>query len=34
MMKPVIIDQPEDSLDNRSIYLELTKYLKSKKKDR
>lgn len=32
--KPVIIDQPEDSLDNRSIYLELTKYLKSKKKDR
>lgn len=32
--KPVIIDQPEDSLDNRSIYVELTKYLKSKKKDR
>ncbi|MHA6973637.1 TrlF family AAA-like ATPase [Levilactobacillus brevis] len=32
--KPVIIDQPEDSLDNRSIYLELTKYLKSKKRER
>lgn len=32
--KPVIIDQPEDSLDNRSIYQELTKYLKEKKKDR
>ncbi|MDT2785229.1 AAA family ATPase, partial [Enterococcus asini] len=32
--KPVIIDQPEDSLDNRAIYVELTKYLKSKKRDR
>ncbi|MBC9810245.1 TrlF family AAA-like ATPase [Carnobacterium maltaromaticum] len=32
--KPVIIDQPEDSLDNRAIYIELTKYLKIKKKDR
>lgn len=32
--KPVIIDQPEDSLDNRAIYNELTRYLKSKKKDR
>lgn len=32
--KPVIIDQPEDSLDNRAIYIELTKYLKAKKKDR
>lgn len=32
--KPVIIDQPEDSLDNRSIYRELTKYLKTKKKER
>lgn len=32
--KPVIIDQPEDSLDNRSIYKELTMYLKTKKKDR
>lgn len=32
--KPVIIDQPEDSLDNRAIYQELTKYLKHKKKER
>lgn len=32
--KPVIIDQPEDSLDNRSIYQELTRYLKTKKKER
>ncbi|WP_298971394.1 hypothetical protein [uncultured Psychrobacter sp.] len=29
---PIIIDQPEDSLDNRSIYTELTTYLKEKKK--
>lgn len=32
--KPVIIDQPEDSLDNRSIYVELTKYLKKTKRER
>lgn len=32
--KPVIIDQPEDSLDNRSIYVELTKYLKRTKRER
>lgn len=32
--KPVIIDQPEDSLDNRAIYKELTSYLKQKKKER
>ena len=32
--KPVIIDQPEDSLDNRAIYQDLTKYLTRKKKDR
>lgn len=32
--KPVNIDQPEDSLDNRAIYVELTKYLKAKKRDR
>lgn len=32
--KPVLIDQPEDSLDNRAIYHELTKYLKEKKKER
>lgn len=31
---PIIIDQPEDSLDNRSIYKELTTYLKEKKKQR
>lgn len=29
--KPVIIDQPEDSLDNKAIYKQLTRYLKSKK---
>lgn len=32
--KPVIIDQPEDSLDNRSIYMDLSMYLKRKKKER
>jgi predicted ATPase len=31
---PILIDQPEDSLDNRAIYNELVKYLKTKKKDR
>ena len=31
---PVLIDQPEDSLDNRSIYNELSKYLIQKKKER
>ncbi len=31
---PILIDQPEDSLDNRAIYNELVTYLKSKKKDR
>lgn len=31
---PVLIDQPEDSLDNRAIYNELVKYLKQKKKER
>ncbi len=31
---PILIDQPEDSLDNRSIYKELTSYLKEKKKQR
>jgi predicted ATP-dependent endonuclease of OLD family len=31
---PILIDQPEDSLDNRAIYNELVKYLKDKKKDR
>lgn len=32
--KPVIIDQPEDSLDNRAIYNDLTDYLKRKKRER
>lgn len=32
--KPVIIDQPEDSLDNRAIYKDLTEYLIRKKKER
>ena len=31
---PVLIDQPEDSLDNRAIYSELTKYIKKTKKNR
>ncbi|MGM0294014.1 hypothetical protein IGJ19_002349 [Enterococcus sp. DIV1368b] len=31
---PVLIDQPEDSLDNRAIYNELTKYIKETKKKR
>lgn len=31
---PILIDQPEDDLDNRSIYLELVHFLRSKKIDR
>jgi predicted ATPase len=31
---PILIDQPEDDLDNRSIYKELVEYLKKKKKER
>ncbi len=31
---PILIDQPEDSLDNRAIYNELVAYLKQKKKYR
>lgn len=31
---PILIDQPEDDLDNRSIYTELVQYIKNKKKDR
>ena len=31
---PILIDQPEDDLDNRAIYNELATYLKKKKKDR
>lgn len=32
--KPVLIDQPEDSLDNRAIYRELRRYLLETKKKR
>lgn len=31
---PILIDQPEDDLDNRSIYTDLVKYLKTKKYER
>lgn len=31
---PILIDQPEDDLDNRAIYSELVTYIKSKKIDR
>jgi predicted ATPase len=31
---PILIDQPEDSLDNRAIYNELVQYIKQKKKER
>lgn len=31
---PILIDQPEDSLDNRAIYNELVVYLREKKKER
>jgi predicted ATPase len=31
---PILIDQPEDSLDNRAIYNELVQYLRAKKKQR
>ncbi len=31
---PILIDQPEDSLDNRAIYNELVEYLKEKKRER
>lgn len=31
---PILIDQPEDSLDNRAIYQELVEYIKAKKKER
>lgn len=31
---PILIDQPEDDLDNRAIFTELVKYLKEKKADR
>lgn len=31
---PILIDQPEDDLDNRSIYNELVKFIKNKKSER
>jgi len=31
---PILIDQPEDDLDNRAIYNDLVQYLRSKKRDR
>lgn len=31
---PILIDQPEDDLDNRSIYHDLVEYIKKKKKER
>ena len=31
---PILIDQPEDDLDNRSIYTDLVTYLRSKKHER
>lgn len=31
---PILIDQPEDSLDNRAIYKDLVKYLRKKKTER
>ena len=31
---PILIDQPEDDLDNRAIYTELVQYLRTKKKVR
>jgi ABC-type cobalamin/Fe3+-siderophores transport system ATPase subunit len=31
---PILLDQPEDDLDNRSIYNDLVKFIKLKKKDR
>lgn len=31
---PILIDQPEDSLDNRAIYNELVTYIKRKKRER
>ena len=31
---PILIDQPEDDLDNRSIYTELVQYFRNKKHER
>ena len=31
---PILIDQPEDDLDSRSIYADLVQFIKKKKKER
>jgi len=31
---PILLDQPEDDLDNRSIYYDLVQFIKTKKKER
>lgn len=31
---PILIDQPEDNLDNRAIYCDLVRYIRQKKKER
>lgn len=31
---PILIDQPEDNLDNRAIYSDLVRYIRKKKRDR
>ena len=31
---PILIDQPEDELDNRAIYTDLVQYIRNKKKER
>ena len=31
---PILIDQPEDDLDNRSIYEDLVQYIREKKRER
>lgn len=31
---PILIDQPEDDLDNRSIYNDLVRFIRTKKKER
>jgi hypothetical protein len=31
---PILLDQPEDDLDNRSIYDDLVNFIKEKKKSR
>src|SRR5690606_31886141 len=31
---PILIDQPESDLDNRSVYVDLVRFIKEKKKER